>query len=110
MQNLSKCRRRSKEFCTLRRLVGSRKPLRDIVRGIWTEVDSDTSFGGGSAVSGTGAVDVQPDRGVADDYDGGAESEEVWDDGFEDVIGLSAVSELGFIFREQAGVLGVLEL
>jgi hypothetical protein len=46
---------------------------------------------------------------VTDNHDGGAESEEVWDDGLEYVIGLSTVCELGFVFREQAGVVGVLE-
>ena len=94
----------------MRRLIGSRKALGDIVNGIWTEVDANATFGGGSAVSVIGAVDVQPGCGMADDHDRGAEREEVWNDGFEDVIRLSAVSELGFVFGEQAGVLGVLEL
>ena len=93
----------------MRRRVGSKKGLRDIVRGIWTKVDPYTSLGGGRAVSRTGAIDVQPDCGVTDNHDGGDESEEVWDDGLEHVIGLSTVCELGFVFREHARVVRVLE-
>jgi hypothetical protein len=100
---------RSKEFCTLRRRVGFKNVIRDIVRRIWTKIDPNTSLGGGRTVSGTGAIDVQPDCGVTDNHDGGDESEKVWDDGLEYVIRLSTVCELGFVFREQAGVVGVLE-